>query len=95
MMKRLILIEFLHVFVGVKQISVALMAAKAEVMYDASHVLPSQIANAISDLGFACEVIDDYNAGQGEVVLHVSFEKYEVSKCFVLKLVCILIGLKL
>jgi Cu+-exporting ATPase len=56
---------------GVKQISVALMAAKAEVLYDASQILPSQIANGISDLGFACEVIDDYNAGQGEVVLKV------------------------
>ncbi|XP_021954957.1 copper-transporting ATPase 1 isoform X3 [Folsomia candida] len=56
---------------GVKQISVALMAAKAEVIYDACQIFPNQIANAISELGFACEVIDDYNAGQGEVVLRI------------------------
>lgn len=47
------------------------MAAKAEVIYDACQIFPNQIANAISELGFACEVIDDYNAGQGEVVLRV------------------------
>jgi hypothetical protein len=51
------------------------MAAKAEVSYDPSQILPNQIANHISDLGFPCEVIDDYNSGQGEVVLHVSLRQ--------------------
>lgn len=49
------------------------MAAKAEVIYDGCQILPSQIANGISELGFACEVIDDYNAGQGEVVIKVRY----------------------
>jgi len=47
------------------------MAAKAEVVFDPCQVLPCQIANEISELGFPAEVIDDYNSGQGEVVLHV------------------------
>jgi len=48
------------------------MAAKAEVFYDASIILPSQIANEISDMGFACDVIEEINVGQGEVQLSVS-----------------------
>ncbi|CAL8129705.1 unnamed protein product [Orchesella dallaii] len=56
---------------GVKKISVALMAAKAEVYYDASRVLASQIANEISDMGFNCEVLDEVH-GPGEVVIQIN-----------------------
>lgn len=48
------------------------MAAKAEVYYDASLVLASQIANFISDMGFDCEVLDEVN-GPGEVTVQVSY----------------------
>lgn len=58
---------------GVHKISVALMAAKAEVYYDASLVLASQIANFISDMGFDCEVLDEVN-GPGEVTVQVSYQ---------------------
>ena len=46
------------------------MAAKAEVEYDAEQILPQQIANSISDLGFPSEVIET-EAGEGEVQIEV------------------------
>jgi len=61
---------FLINCLGVNKISVALMAAKAEVYYDASRVLASQIANEISDMGFNCEVLDEVT-GPGEVNIQV------------------------
>lgn len=46
------------------------MAAKAEVTYDPSEILPQQIANAISDLGFPADVIEG-ESGPGEVEIEV------------------------
>ena len=46
------------------------MAAKAEVEFDASKVLPNQIANSINDLGFPSTVIDG-ETGAGEIELEV------------------------
>lgn len=46
------------------------MAAKAEVEYDAEQVLPQQIANSISDLGFPSEVMET-ESGEGEVQIEV------------------------
>ena len=48
------------------------MAAKAEVRYDPSVVLPEQVANSITDLGFPSSVMEESGAGQGEVDLNVS-----------------------
>lgn len=48
------------------------MAAKAEVRYDPSVVLPEQVANSISELGFPSSVMEESGAGQGEVDLNVS-----------------------
>ncbi len=47
------------------------MAAKAEVEFDPAVVLPSQIANSISDLGFPSTVIED-ETGSGACELEVS-----------------------
>ncbi|KAK8380400.1 hypothetical protein O3P69_016761 [Scylla paramamosain] len=57
---------------GVHSILVALMAAKAEVRYDPSVVLPEQVANSISELGFPSSVMEESGAGQGEVDLNIS-----------------------
>ncbi|RXG53096.1 Copper-transporting ATPase 1 [Armadillidium vulgare] len=56
---------------GVHKILVSLMAAKAEVLYDASKVLPDQIANAISELGFPASVLEGAsNEGEVELEIH-------------------------
>lgn len=56
---------------GVHSILVALMAAKAEVRYDPSMVLPEQVAASISELGFPTSVMEESGAGQGEVDLEI------------------------
>lgn len=47
------------------------MAAKAEVRYDPSMVLPEQVAASITELGFPTSVMEESGAGQGEVDLQV------------------------
>ena len=46
------------------------MAAKAEVQFDPARVLPNQIANSITDLGFPSTVIED-ETGAGTIELEV------------------------
>lgn len=57
---------------GVKNVLVALMAQKAEVKYDPSYILPSQIANRIQDLGFGASLLDSETMGQSTVELNIS-----------------------
>ena len=47
------------------------MAAKAEVEFDPTRVLPNQIANSITDLGFPSNVIEE-ETGAGTIELEVS-----------------------
>ncbi|KAK7077087.1 ATPase Cu transporting protein 7B, partial [Halocaridina rubra] len=56
---------------GVYSILVALMAAKAEVRYDGSKVLPQEVANSISDLGFPSSVLEETGISQGEVDIQI------------------------
>lgn len=58
-------------YAGIKTVLVALMAGKAEVRYDAAYIMPHQIANKISDLGFGATVMDE-GTGEGVVDLNVS-----------------------
>jgi len=58
--------------VGVKAVLVALMAQKAEVKYDPAYILPSQIANHITAIGYEATVLDDEVLGQNTVEVHVS-----------------------
>jgi len=56
------------------------MAQKAEVKYDASYVLASQIANKVTDLGFNATVLESETAGQGTVDLLVKLTQYLIQK---------------
>ncbi|XP_033744011.1 copper-transporting ATPase 1-like isoform X2 [Pecten maximus] len=57
---------------GIKAVLVALMAQKAEVKYDPAYILPSQIANAITNFGFNATVLENETAGQGIVELLIN-----------------------
>ncbi|KAK7500531.1 hypothetical protein BaRGS_00008106 [Batillaria attramentaria] len=57
---------------GVQNILVSLMAQRAEVKYDPAYMLPSQIAHAISELGFHATVNEGEGLGQGVVELTVT-----------------------
>ncbi|KAG1658461.1 Copper-transporting ATPase 1 [Nymphon striatum] len=56
---------------GIKYILVSLMAQKAEVKYDPSYLIPSQIANHVSDIGFPSKVIDDNECNDSAVTLRI------------------------
>ena len=50
------------------------MGGKAEVKYDAAKVLPSQIANVITELGFDSDVMDE-QPKSGECIIQVKATK--------------------
>merc|ERR1719319_2127758 len=55
---------------GVKSVLVALMAAKAEVVYDPSRVLPHNVAESITQLGFPTSELEG-EGGQGEISITI------------------------
>lgn len=54
---------------GVHCVLVALMAQKAEVKFDPAYIMPSQIANIVSELGYPSTILDDFSSQYGEVEL--------------------------
>lgn len=62
---------------GVKSVLVALIAGTAEVRYDASVVLPQNIANRVTELGYPADVVERAEPNtiavlvEGEVALAV------------------------
>jgi len=63
---------------------VALMAEKAEVKYDPAYIMPSQIANHLTAIGYEATVLDDEVHGQNTVEVHVSV----VSFCSLCEKIC-------
>ena len=55
---------------------VALLASRAEVKYDPSFLLPSQIATLINDLGFQAEVLE--TAARGMETIDINVRSYRV-----------------
>ena len=64
---------FATFFAGIKNVLVNLMSQKAEVKYDPAYIMPSQIANEITDLGYPSTVIESSAAGQATVNVTVCF----------------------
>ena len=60
---------------GIKTVLVSLMAQKAEVKFDPAYIMPSQIANRITEMGFNTTVLESETAGQGVVELQVMHQQ--------------------
>ena len=58
-------------YAGVKGVLVNLMSQKAEVKYDPAYLMPNQIANRISELGYEATVLESETSGQNTVDLLV------------------------
>lgn len=63
---------------------VSLMAQKAEVKYDPAYIMPSQIANHMSEIGYHSTLIENETVGQNTIELKVriveSIAKYKFCK---------------
>lgn len=59
--------------IGVQNILIALLAAKAEVKYNSSQVLPDEIASSITELGFPSEVLSEEESFEGHIAIKVIF----------------------
>lgn len=58
---------------GVNNILVALMAAKAEVVFDPNKIRAIDIVSSISELGFPTTLIEESGTGEGDIELKVSW----------------------
>ncbi|XP_073990350.1 copper-transporting ATPase 1 isoform X2 [Rhodnius prolixus] len=56
---------------GVQNILIALLAAKAEVKYNSSQVLPDEIASSITELGFPSEVLSEEESFEGHIAIKI------------------------
>ncbi|XP_054162716.1 copper-transporting ATPase 1-like isoform X2 [Oppia nitens] len=56
---------------GIHGVLVALLSQKAEVKYDAAYLMPQQIANIITEMGYPAVVADGYEANDGELELRI------------------------
>ena len=57
--------------IGIHSVLVALLAERAEVKYDPAHLLPTQIAGLINNLGFQAEVLETVARGMEMIDVNV------------------------
>ncbi|KRZ59388.1 Copper-transporting ATPase 1 [Trichinella nativa] len=56
---------------GISKVLVSLIAGKADVTYDATVILPSQIVNFVEDMGFACKLMEESTATKRKLELMI------------------------
>ncbi|KRY42062.1 Copper-transporting ATPase 1 [Trichinella spiralis] len=56
---------------GINKVLVSLIAGKADVTYDATVILPSQIVNFVEDMGFACKLMEQSTATKRKLELMI------------------------
>ncbi|KRY91907.1 Copper-transporting ATPase 1 [Trichinella pseudospiralis] len=56
---------------GINKVLVSLIAGKADVTYDATVILPSQIVNFVEDMGFACKLMEEGTATKRKLELMI------------------------
>merc|ERR1719411_43508 len=66
---------------GIKSVLVALMAGKAEVLYDPGIIQPVKIAAEIAKLGFPSSVLEENASGDGEGEVMISIKGMTCSSC--------------
>ncbi|CAF3388099.1 unnamed protein product [Rotaria socialis] len=64
---------------GIHLVLVALLSQRAEVKYDPAHLLPSQIASLINNLGFRAELLD--KVARGMETIDVNIEGMSCASC--------------
>ena len=62
--------------IGIHSIVVALLAEKADVLYDPDEISPEAIVHEIEGLGYSASVMEDFGVNAGKVVLIVCVHKY-------------------
>ncbi len=58
--------------IGIHSVLVALLAQRAEVKYDPSEILPTQISTLINHLGFHAEVLEKVARGMEMIDINVN-----------------------
>lgn len=61
----------LHFLAGIKHVLVSLMAQKAEIKYDPAYIMPSQIANRVTEIGYTSTVMESESNQDGLLELLV------------------------
>ncbi len=57
---------------GIHGVLVALLSQKAEVKYDAAYIMPQQIANIVTELGYPSKVEESQQNNEGDVELRIT-----------------------
>ena len=74
-------------FLGVKSIVVAIMFSKADVVYDNDVISAAEIRDAITDLGYPSQILEDTADGDSKIDLLVSVVRMKFALLAIFRLV--------